>query len=78
MRIRIKYFAWLREKVGKSVEDLNLTDTTRVTDVRRKIAELHDLEEETLLVALNGSFANPDDIIEESDEVAVFPPVSGG
>ncbi|MFP3951244.1 MAG: MoaD/ThiS family protein [Candidatus Bathyarchaeia archaeon] len=78
MRVRVKYYAGLRERVGKSIEVLDLNAEPMVKDLRSEVAMRYSLDEDILLVALNGSFANPDTVIDEGDEIAVFPPVSGG
>lgn len=78
MRVSVIYYAGLRERVGKSIEFLDLNAEPMVKDLRSELAKRHGLDEDILLVALNGSFANPDTVIDEGDEIAVFPPVSGG
>ncbi len=79
------YFAWLREKVGISDETVTLPEG--VGDVGGLLewlkgrgagyAEaLKDLS--VVRVAVNQEFAAPTDPVTDGDEVALFPPVTGG
>jgi len=82
--ITILYFAHLREQLQRESEQLALT--TEITD----IASLADLlrsrggvwEEafggSTMMSAVNQEVANPTSSIKDGDEVAFFPPVTGG
>jgi molybdopterin synthase sulfur carrier subunit len=83
--MELLYFAWLREKVGISDETVILPDG--VSDVGGLLewlkgrgagyAEaLKDLS--VVRVAVNQEFAAPSDPIKDGDEVALFPPVTGG
>ena len=83
--IRLLYFAWVRAQIGVAEERQSLPKTPLT------VAELLDwlptlgaghataLEQrERLRVAVNQAFAEPDTLIRPGDEVAVFPPVTGG
>ena len=83
--MRLLYFAWLRAKIGTAEEELALPP--QVHDVSSLLqwlksrgpgyAEaLKDLS--TVRVAVNQDYVGPEHPIRDSDEVAVFPPVTGG
>lgn len=82
MQIRILLFATLKDLAGKNRLTLTLPDTnTTVADVRQAlIAQFPPMEANVLvaLAAVNEEFAFPGDVVKEGDEVAFFPPVSGG
>lgn len=83
--MKILYFAWLRERVGHAEEDLALP--TAVTSVGELIAYLRArgsgyeqaFSNPTVIrVAVNQSYVKFDHPLNDSDEVAIFPPVTGG
>ncbi|HID82464.1 MAG TPA: molybdopterin converting factor subunit 1 [Chromatiales bacterium] len=76
MSITIKYFASLREQMGKAEQTLSADGVTTVADVVGKLADT-DLPENTL-VAVNQEYANDATQVKAGDEVAFFPPVTGG
>jgi molybdopterin synthase catalytic subunit len=81
MRIRVLYFASLRQRLGFSQEALELDDSATVADLKQAVGRSHpELAEHlgTAIVAVNREFAFPEERLNESDEVALFPPVSGG
>jgi molybdopterin synthase catalytic subunit len=74
VRITVRLFAGLRERAGTA--RLEIDDVTRVGDVWAKLG-LGD-EPGGLLYAVNREYAGPDDPLNDGDEVALIPPVSGG
>jgi molybdopterin synthase catalytic subunit/molybdopterin converting factor small subunit len=74
VRITVRLFAGLRERAGTA--RLEIDNVTRVGDVWAKLG-LGD-EPGGLLYAVNREYAGPDDALNDGDEVAVIPPVSGG
>ena len=66
--------------MGQREETLELPEGTTVEELRRRVLaaqrRLENLDQ--VLVAVNGSFADLRMVIVEGDEVALFPPVSGG
>jgi molybdopterin synthase sulfur carrier subunit len=83
--IKILYFAWLRERTGTGEEDFLLPE-----GVATVAALIHTLRGRSagfdaafaiprlVRVAVNQVFATPDAPIAPGDEVAFFPPVTGG
>lgn len=76
MSITIKYFASLREQMGKAEQILSMEGVTTVADIIDKLSGM-DLPENTL-VAVNQEYANNATQVKAGDEVAFFPPVTGG
>ena len=83
--LTILYFAWLRERTGVSQETMALPDM--VATVGDLIAWLADrspghanafANRRTVRCAVNQEFADPATRIGPGDEVAFFPPVTGG
>jgi sulfur-carrier protein len=83
--VKILYFAWLRARIGQAEEELALPAEVRnVADLlewlRRRgggYAEaLRDLS--VIRVAVNQDYVGRDHPIRDGDEVALFPPVTGG
>jgi len=84
-KLRILYFAWLRERTGKSEESVAMPDgVSTVGDLMawlraRDAAHAAAFVNPRLVrVAVNQSFADPDQMLSPGDEVAFFPPVTGG
>ena len=83
--MKLLYFAWVRTRIGCSEEDVDLPDG--VADVAGLIAWLKTrgagyeaalADGQVVRVAVNQEFAKPDDPVGPNDEVALFPPVTGG
>lgn len=81
---RFLYFAWVREKIGTPNETLELpADINSVAAVMDHLKQLGDnyknaLSDANLRVAVNQTYSQPDSPVSNSDEIAIFPPVSGG
>ncbi len=83
--ITILYFAWLRERTGLSEEIMTLpTGTTTVADLIGILAARSPghaaafQNRRTVRCAVNQEFADPAVVLSAGDEVAFFPPVTGG
>jgi molybdopterin converting factor subunit 1 len=83
--MRVLYFALLRERVGVPEETVSLPDGVRtvaelVTWLRGR-SEQHDAalaNPAMVRVAVNQDYAKPGDPVGPDDEIAFFPPVTGG
>jgi MoaE-MoaD fusion protein len=73
-RVKVRLFAGLRELAGWGEREL--TDVTHVEDVWPALGL--GVEPAGLLYAVNKEYARREQKLEEGDEVAVIPPVSGG
>ena len=85
MKVKVLYFASVREKLGKDAEDLDLpADVATVAGLRSHLrarggAWAEAMAEGKLLrAAVNQDMAQPAAAIKAGDEVAFFPPVTGG
>ncbi|WP_417452883.1 molybdopterin converting factor subunit 1 [Kiloniella sp.] len=83
--MKILYFAWLRTTIGKSTEEITPPETVKtVSDLLDWMPSLGEnyssaLEKRDLLrIAINQEYADPEHVIKPGDEVALFPPVTGG
>jgi len=83
--MKLLYFAWLRTRIGCAEEEVDLPsdvrnvaallDWLRSRDARYREA-LRDLS--VVRVAVNQDYVRPEHPVQEGDEVAIFPPVTGG
>ncbi|MBT4769849.1 MAG: molybdopterin converting factor subunit 1 [Rhodospirillaceae bacterium] len=83
--MKILYFAWLRSTIGLAQETATPpSDITNVSDLIDWLRELSPAHTKALSdisavrVAVNQSFASLDYPLASDDEVALFPPVTGG
>ncbi|MBX9296318.1 molybdopterin converting factor subunit 1 [Chromobacterium vaccinii] len=83
MKLSLLYFARLRETLGVESEQLD----SEAANVAELLAELRQRGQSWALelaadkvfrVAVNQEMARPDTPLADGDEVAVFPPVTGG
>ena len=81
----IKYFSWIKEHIGKSEEQVSLP--SHITDVIQLINYLNEIDEkyniifekrELIKIAVNKKYSSFDTNISDNDEIAFFPPVTGG
>jgi molybdopterin synthase sulfur carrier subunit len=84
MTIKLLYFASLKETLGTSGEKLILPgDVSNVAALKTFLAARGDVwqtltQSQSLRAAVNQKMAGPDSTIADGDEVAFFPPVTGG
>ena len=81
MRITVKLFALVREQAGLAEVTLELPGGATVGDAAEALAErLPAIRPHAAHVAyaVNRSYAKPTAPLQEGDELAVLPPVSGG
>ena len=83
--MKILYFAWVRDKVGigEEVVDLpaNIETTRDLIDWLRERGEGFSAafsDTSLVRVAVNQEYATLDKPVSQGDEVAFFPPVTGG
>lgn len=85
MSVKLVYFAWVREKIGKGEEELDLP--AGVTTVGELLAYLKTLGEEydqalkfpeAIRVALNQEHVHHSEKIAGVREIGIFPPMTGG
>ena len=82
--IKILYFASFRERLGTTSEELAYTQLAQVGDVLAHLRNRHGIwkelfaEQQTVMMAVNQEIADPSTPVNDGDEVAFFPPVTGG
>jgi sulfur-carrier protein len=83
--VNILYFASLREALDTGQENLELDNQIEcVADLKRLLIERGGqwqqafTQQQSLLVSVNQQMANDDTLIQDNDEIAFFPPVTGG
>ncbi len=83
--MKLLYFAWLRAKIGKAEETLDLPpDVTNVAGLldwlkSRGPGFADALKDKAIVrVAVNQEYVGWDHPVRTGDEVALFPPVTGG
>ena len=79
--LSVKLFAKARDLAGASIVELPWSDGASVAHLKEVLGELHPSLKPLvpqLLVAVNNDYARDDVSLKETDEVACFPPVSGG
>jgi len=83
--MKVKYFAWVRERVGKSEETLEPPESVRTIEdlmawlARRGEAYAHAFETPKVIrAAIDQAHVRPDAAIAGAREIAFFPPMTGG
>ncbi len=77
MTITVKFFASLREQVGKTETQIEFSDSLTVNKIWQQVTANKVLPKH-ILVAVNQEYASQDTTVKEGDEIAFFPPVTGG
>lgn len=75
---KLLFFAHLRDAVGEEFLSVNATGKT-VAELKTELAQTYNLPKmDTVMTAINEEFAGNDEVIQDGDEIAFIPPVSGG
>ena len=81
----VKYFSWIKEHIGESEEQIDLP--SYITNVNQLINYLNEIDKkyniifekkELIKIAVNKTYSSFDTNISNNDEIAFFPPVTGG
>ncbi|EKD88235.1 MAG: hypothetical protein ACD_34C00655G0001 [uncultured bacterium] len=81
MKIEVTLFATLKERIGKRQINIEISEPVSVSRLLSEISNQYPQIKNSsgnILVSVNQEFAAKDQIIALGDEVAMFPPVSGG
>ena len=83
--MKVLYFAWLRQRIGQREETIELpdgvSDVSGVVDLLRGRSDAHAralANMDAVRVAVNKEFAEMSTAVNSGDELALFPPVTGG
>jgi len=80
-RIKLLFFATIRDRAGTKSMDLNIPENMTVQGLKDKIAEEYpNLKDsmKSVLVTIDREYAFDEAVIPPNAEMAMFPPVSGG
>lgn len=81
MELKIKLFATLKDRAGQDTIQIDVSEPATVQTLLQAVEAAYPTLEPSLattLVSVNKSFAFPETQIQAGDEIALFPPVSGG
>lgn len=74
--ITVRYFASLRERLGRSQEQVPAPGISSAAELWGRVCP--DPMPANTLIAINQEYASADSPVKAGDEVAFFPPVTGG
>jgi len=77
MQVTVKTFAHLRDRLGFAERAAELPDEACVLDVWQAVTDGSEMPR-NVLAAVNLDYAGADTRVHDGDEVAFFPPVTGG
>lgn len=77
MTINVKYFASLRERLGRGEDCVDASAVCTVAELWARLNSGQALPD-NVLIAVNREYAKADQRVKDGDEVAFFPPVTGG
>ena len=81
--IRVVFFASIREALDTASVELEITTPADIDSVIQALGQrgpmwLETLQQENILVAVNQTMTDQTFMLEDGDELAFFPPVTGG
>ncbi|KZL21600.1 Molybdopterin synthase sulfur carrier subunit [Pseudovibrio axinellae] len=83
--MKIRYFAWLRERTGTSEETIALPETVKTTGELMSWLAARDEgyafafeQPDTIRIAVDQEHVEADYVLSGTEEVAFFPPMTGG
>ena len=77
MSVTVKFFARLRDELNMDEVQLDFAAGLTALNVWQKATTQSSLPPKTL-IAINQEYASEDNVVNDNDEVAFFPPVTGG
>ena len=81
MEIKVLFFASCRDLVGKRQTSITMSDGASVSDLLARLAADHPRfteMEASLMVSVNQAYVDRSQPLQDGDEAALIPPVSGG
>ena len=83
--MKILYFSWIKDKLGKSHEEMQLNENIKtvndlITLLKKNNENYEDVFKDTssIKVSINMETSRFEDSIHDKDEIAFFPPMTGG
>jgi sulfur-carrier protein len=78
MQVSVKYFASLRELIGEASSMIDIEENLTVNELWQLITQDKKVEFDHVMMAVNMEYVKPECLLKPGDEVAFFPPVTGG
>ena len=81
MKIEVKYFAFFRQQIGRTSDEINLPNPATVADLLNSLRTIYPGVKDALntaQISVNMEFVSLDTPLSARDEVALIPPVQGG
>ena len=81
MKIRLLFFAMLREMLQSPEQKIEIPDGATVGEVATRILSRQGSSvplKEAMCFAVNCNYVSPEYVLHDGDEVAFIPPVAGG
>jgi sulfur-carrier protein len=85
MRVKLRYFAWVRERIGKPDETVEIPPgIATVADLMTWLASRGEeyayafQNAKVIRAAIDQKHVRPDTMIKGAGEIAFFPPMTGG
>jgi len=81
VKVRLRFFAVLREIVGLEELEMDLPEGTTIAGLLETVVSEHTKLNpyvKVLQVAVNHEIVDPEHVVKPEDEIAFLPPVSGG
>lgn len=78
MHVRLRFFASLRERLGEGEERAVRPGTTAGALLEALLSERPEIGRVRIRIAVNERYVEAEHVLADGDEVAFFPPVSGG
>ena len=81
--MKIKYFAWIKEITSSEEEQIDSKEINNLDKLKKFIISKYPdlkkhLDQENLRFAVNQEYVLENIDLKKDDEIAIFPPVSGG
>ena len=78
MNVKVRFFASMRDRMGRAEDEVSVSgDSVTVSDVWAQVASGQPMPDSTL-IAINMEYTDSEALVKDGDEVAFFPPVTGG
>tara|TARA_Y100001936_G_C16052881_1_gene659015 strand:+ start:466 stop:711 length:246 start_codon:yes stop_codon:yes gene_type:complete len=79
----IKYFAWIKDITNIDMEEIKSDHPKNINELKKMLCKSYpDLEKhikkDILRYAINMEYTSINHVLVDTDEIAIFPPVSGG
>ena len=81
MNVTVRLFATIRQQAGWKEKEIQLGEGASIASLFVVLAEDQpelDLSKRPVYAAVNQRYVEPGTLLADGDEVAIFPPVSGG